>query len=60
MTTIQANAIVKAREEMKRARKELQRVQLQETRYRGIPTVQREERTPIHGTFTYRGIGYTK
>ena len=60
MTTIEANAIVKAREEMKRAKKELQRAQLQETRYRGIPTVHNWVRTPIHGSFTYRGVEYTK
>ena len=60
MTTIQANAIIKAREEMKRAKKELERAKLQETRYRGIPTVNNWMRTPIHGTFTYRGVEYTK
>ena len=60
MTTIQANAIVKAREEMKRAKKELERAKLQETRYRGIPTVHNWVRQPIHGTFTYRGVSYSK
>ena len=60
MTDIQANAIVKAREEMKRAKKELQRAQLHETHYRGIPTVNNWVRTPVHGSFTYRGVEYTK
>ena len=61
MTTIEANAIVKAREEMKRAKKELDRVKLFETAYRGIPT--RNDswvRKDVHGTFTYRGVEYTK
>lgn len=61
MTTIEANAIVKAREEMKRARKELDRAKLHETHYRGVPT--RNDswvRQDVHGTFTYRGIEYTK
>jgi hypothetical protein len=61
MTTIEANAIVKAREEMKRAKKELDRAKLHETRYRGIPT--RNDswvRKDVHGTFVYRGIEYTK
>ena len=61
MTTIEANAIVKAREEMKRAKKELDRVKLFETAYRGIPT--RNDswvRQDVHGTFTYRGVEFTK
>jgi len=61
MTTLQVRAIQNARTEMKRARKEFERVRLQETRYRGIPTVT-DEKTPveIHGTFIYRGRTYTK
>ena len=60
MTNIQANALVKAREEMKRAKKELQRAQLHETSYRGIPTINNWIRQDLHGTFTYRGVEYTK
>jgi len=60
MTTIEANAIVKARNEMKRAKKELQLAQLHETRYRGIPTVHNWIKQDVHGTFTYRGVEYTK
>jgi len=61
MTTIQARAIVNAREEFVRARKELERVKLTETSYRGIPTVI-DTVTPseVHGTFIYRGHTYTK
>ena len=61
MTQIEANAIVKAREEMKRAAKEVERLRLKETRYRGIPT--RNDswvRQDLHGVFTYRGVQYTK
>ena len=60
MTTIEANAIVKARNEVKRARKELQRAQLHETRYRGIPTVNNWLTSDVHGEFTYRGVTYVK
>ena len=61
MTTIQVRAIEQAREDMKRARKQLQRVRLQETRYRGVPTiVDVKEPREIHGTFMYRGRTYTK
>ena len=61
MTTIQVRAIEKAHKEMDRARKNLERVRLQETRYRGIPTVTNSQ-TPveIHGTFMYRGHTYPK
>ena len=60
MTTIQANAIVKAREEMKRAKKELDRAKLSETRYRGIPTVHNWIKEDVHGEFTYRGVKYVR
>ena len=61
MTTLQVRAIENARNEMARARKNLERVRLQETRYRGIPTVT-DSQAPveIHGTFMYRGHAYTK
>ena len=61
MTTIQVRAIQNARAEMERARKELNRVKLQETRYRGVPTiVHSQEPSEVHGTFVYRGQTYTK
>ena len=63
MTTIEANAIVKAREEMKRAKKELAACHsCKRLRYRGIPTtaITTGFVTPIHGSFTYRGVEYTK
>lgn len=60
MTTIQANAIKKAQEEVKRARKELERIRLSETSYRGVPTVNNWVKRDVHGTFVYRGVEYTK
>ena len=60
MTNIQARAIQNARNEMARARKELQRAQLHETRYRGVPTVLSSSVEDVHGVFTYRGVQYSK
>ena len=60
MTNIEARAIENARNEMSRAKKELQRAQLHETRYRGIPTVNNWLTRDVQGTFVYRGITYTK
>ena len=61
MTTTQVRAIEKARKEMKRARNEMNRVKLQETRYRGIPTIcDCKTSNEVHGTFSYRGNTYSK
>ena len=60
MTNIQARAIENARNEMVRARKELDRAQLHETRYRGVPTVVSCNTESVHGLFTYRGVEYVK
>ena len=61
MTNIEARAIDNARNELRRAKKELQRAQLLETRYRGIPTMNMSWVTSdTHGEFTYRGVTYVK
>ena len=60
MTSIEAKAVVNARNEVKRAKKELQRAQLHETRYRGIPTLNNWLTRDVHGEFTYRGGTYVK
>ena len=61
MTNIEARAIENARNELRRAKKELQRAQLHETCYRGIPTMNMSWVTSDpHGEFTYRGVTYTK
>ena len=36
------------------------RAQITHTVYRGIPTSQGWQRQDTHGTFTYRGVKYTK
>ena len=61
MTNIEAQAIIKAREDLKRAQKEYQRAMMQDTHYRGVPTVIfQEEPQEVHGSFKYRGIQYEK
>lgn len=61
MTELQARAIVNARKNFERARKELNQVKLSETRYRGV-LYTTDARQPVgaHGTFTYRGQSYVK
>ena len=60
MTNIEARAIQNARNELRRAQKELDRAQLHETRYRGVPTINVGVPSDVHGVFIYRGIKYTK
>ena len=62
MSNIEANAIVKARKELNRARREFNRVLTHEVKsYRGVPTNNMswisDDR---HGEFTYRGVTYVK
>ncbi len=60
MTALEARAIEKARNEMQRAQKELQFARLQETRYRGVPSITYSIQSDNHGEFTYRGVTYKK
>jgi hypothetical protein len=60
MTQLQARAIENARRDFNRAQNELRVHRLSETRYRGIPTVNNWMTEEKHGTFTYRGVTYTK
>jgi len=61
MTDLQARAIVNARNNFERARKELDQIKLSETRYRGnLYTTDSRHPQNIHGTFTYRGQTYEK
>ncbi len=62
MSNIQANAIVKARRELSAAKAEYQRALTHEVKsYRGVATLERSiEPQEVHGTFTYRGLKYTK
>ena len=60
MTQLQARAIENARRDFNRAQNELRVHRLSETRYRGIPTVNNWITEEKRGTFTYRGVTYTK
>ena len=61
MTSIEARAIVKAREEFNRARKELEAQRLRETRYRGVPyTTDYVVPNKSRKVLTYRGNTYHK
>ena len=61
MTELQARAIVNARNNFERARKELNQIKLSETRYRGnLYTTDARIPQNVHGTFTYRGQTYEK
>ena len=62
MTNIEANAIVKARRELNKAKAEYNRALTHEvTSYRGIPTRNTSWITAdVHGEFVYRGVPYTK
>ena len=59
MTSLELRAIEKARSEYNRARKELQRVRLSETAYRGVPycTDVISGNKP-HSNCVYRGVSY--
>lgn len=60
MTALEARALEKARNEMLRAKKELQFHRMQETRYRGVPSITYSIESDNHGEFTYRGVTYKK
>ena len=61
MTELQARAIINARKNFERARKELDQIKLSETRYRGnLYTTDARHPQNVHGTFTYRGRTYVK
>ena len=61
MTSIEARALVKARENFARARKELEAQRLRETRYRGVPyTTDYLVPEKSAKVLTYRGNTYHK
>ncbi len=61
MSNIEAKSIIKAFDRIRRSAKERELALLSERAYRGVPTKNlswpKEDR---HGTFTYRGVVYTK
>ena len=61
MTTIQAMSLDNARQQMARARKELELARINDTHYRGVEYTPASQQThETHGTFVYRGRTYTK
>ena len=59
MTSLELRAIEKARAEYKRACKELRRVRISETAYRGVPyCTDKAAPKTTHATCVYRGIPY--
>lgn len=61
MTSIQSRAIENARKEYKRAQNELRVHRLNETRYRGVPTINDGvDLKEVHGVFVYRGVPYIR
>lgn len=61
MTLLELRAYDKARQEAKRAKRELEMARLHETRYRGIKyTPKSNNLRDNHCTLTYRGHEYTK
>ena len=61
MTGIEAKSIVNAFDRIKRSATERELAWINERAYRGVPTNNtRWMKKDVHGTFTYRGVTYTK
>ena len=61
MSNIEAKSIIKAFDRIKRSAKERELALISERAYRGIPTNNMSWISEAkHGTFTYRGVVYTK
>ena len=61
MTGIEAKSIVNAFDRIKRSAKERELAWINERHYRGVNTANlRWMKKDVHGTFTYRGVQYTK
>jgi hypothetical protein len=61
MSNIEARSIVNGFDRIRRSAKERQHHILNERAYRGVPTKNEAWITKeTHGTFTYRGVKYTK
>ena len=60
MSNIEARSIVNGFDRIRRSAKERQHHILNERAYRGVPTVSNVVPQDVHGTFTYRGVEYTK
>ena len=60
MSQIQLQGLLKARQDLKRARQEFDRAKLHSTAYRGLSYVAERQPQQTHGTFLYRGQSYSK
>jgi len=60
MSNVQLQGLLKARNELTRARKEYDRAKLHETAYRGVVYSNESTPTETHGSYTYRGNSYIK
>ena len=61
MSNIEAKSIIKSFDRIRRSQKEREYALLHERAYRGVPTKNTSWITKdVHGTFTYRGVEYTK
>jgi len=61
MSNIEAKSIIKAFDRIKRSAKERELALLNERAYRGVSTNNMSWLSnDVHGTFTYRGVEYTK
>ena len=61
MSNIEAKSIIKSFDRIRRSQKEREFALLHERAYRGVPTNNiRWMKKDVHGTFTYRGVEYTK
>ena len=60
MTNVEVMSLEKARNEMVRARKELELARINDTHYRGVRSMTTSSPKETHGTFVYRGRTYTK
>ena len=61
MTNIEAKSIVRAFDRIKRSATERELAWINERAYRGVPTNNIQVfKKDVHGTFTYRGVEYSK
>ena len=62
MTSVQIRNLIKVHNQNRRSANEQQRelAHLRHRSYRGVPVTGKMKAEEINGTFTYRGVSYTK
>jgi len=60
MSTVQIKGLVSAREKFLRAKKELDAAKLKDISYRGVHYAPSHAVSQAHGSYSYRGISYSK